>query len=192
LRYTPVIALLAAVWFTAATRAQEVLVRANGEQLHIAAPLLRFISGTPLESLRNGAAVPFDIQVSILSDGRQTILRRAFERFVVSYDLWEERFSVTRMRSTRASASHLTAQQAEAWCLDRLELSAAGLPAQKQLWVRLDIRASHGRESQPLEQDGLSIGALIELFSRPGKAPGVTQFRAESGAFTLAAARRTQ
>jgi hypothetical protein len=96
------------------------------------------------------------------------------------------------MRSVRAGASHLTAQQAETWCLDRLELSAAGLPAQKQLWVRLDIRANHGRDTQALEQDGLSIGALIELFSRPGKLPGVTQFHAESAAFTLAAVRRTQ
>jgi hypothetical protein len=191
-RYTPVIALLAAPWFTAATRAQDVLVRAAGEQLQISAPSLHFISGKPLESLRNGAALAFDIQVSVLSDSPQIAPRRAFERFVVSYDLWEERFSVTRMRSTRAAASHLTAPQAESWCLDRLELPTTGLPRDRQLWVRLDIRANHGRDTQPLEEDGLSIGALIELFSRPGKTPGVTQWRSESGAFTLASLSRTQ
>ena len=103
MRYTPVIAVLAAAWFTAATRAQDVVVRASGDQLQLAAPTLRFIAGKPLDSLRNGAAVAFDIQVSVLSDSRQVVLRRAFERFVVSYDLWEERFSVTRMRSGRAA-----------------------------------------------------------------------------------------
>jgi hypothetical protein len=191
-RYTPVIAVLAAVSFTAATRAQDVLVRVTGEKVQIAAPSVRFLAGKSLDSLRNGAAVAFDIQVSILSDGRQTVLRREFERFVVSYDLWEERFSVTRMRSTRAAASHLSAQQAEAWCLDAFAVPTAGLPTERQLWVRLDIHANHGRDSQPLADEGLSIGTLIELFSRPGKAPGVTQWRAESGAFTLAALQKAQ
>ena len=192
MRYTPVIAVIAAVWLAAATRAQDVLVRTAGDQIQIAAPALRFIAGKPLESLRNGAAVSYDIQVTVLGDSRQTVLRRAFERFVISYDLWEERFSVTRMRSTRAAAAHLTAQQAEAWCLDRFHVPAGGLPTQKELWVRLDIRANHGRDTQPFEEDGLSIAALIELFSRPGKTPGVTQWRAESAGFTLASLARTQ
>jgi hypothetical protein len=191
-RYTPVVAVLAAALFTAATRAQDVLVRAVGDQLQLAAPSLRFISGKPLDTLRNGTAVAYDVQVSILSDNRQAVLRRAFERFVISYDLWEERFTVTRMRSTRSSASHLTALQAEAWCLDRFAIPFAGLPSDRQLWVRLDIHARNGRDSQPLEDDGLSIGALIELFSRPGKTPGVTQWRADSGPFTIEALRRTQ
>jgi hypothetical protein len=190
-RYLPVIAVVSAAIFTAATRAQEVSVRASGDQLQIAAPALRFISGRAFDTMRNGAAVAYDVQISVLGDNRQTVLRRSFERFVISYDLWEERFSVTRMRSTRAAVSHLTAQQAEAWCLERVSLPIAGLPSDKQLWVRLDIHGRTGREAQPLEEDGLSIGALIELFSRPGKGPGVMQWRAESGPFTIAALRRT-
>lgn len=188
--YTPVIALVAAVLFTAATRAQDVLVRATADGLGLAAPSVHFLSGKPLDSLRNGATVSFDIQVTLLSDNRQAIVRHALERFVISYDLWEERFSVTRMRTTRVSASHLTAQQAEAWCLDRFTLSTAGLPADRPYRVRLEVHASQGRDTQPIESDGLSIGTLIELFSRSGKSAGVTQWRAESNSFTLASLRK--
>lgn len=190
MQYRPVIALLAAALVTAATRAQDVLVRATADGLGISAPSVHFISGKPLDSLRNGATVAFDIQLTLLSDGRQTVLKHALERFVISYDLWEERFKVTRMRTTRASASHLTALQAEAWCLERFEFSTAGLAADRPLWVRLEVHATQARDTQPIEADGLSIGTLIELFSRSGKSAGVTQWRAESGAFTVASLRK--
>lgn len=192
MRYLAVIAVLAAPMFTAATRAQDVAVRAAGDQLQVSAPSVRFISGKPLDILRNGAAVAYDIQLSVLADNRQPPLRRAFERFVISYDLWEERFTVSRLRSTRSSASHLTALQAESWCLDRFSIPFAGLPQDRPLWVRLDIRASNGRDTQPLDDEGLSIATLIELFSRPGKTPGVTHWRADSEPFKIADLRRTQ
>lgn len=191
-RYKLVAGLVAAACFTAATRAQDVLVRAAGDQLTVAAPSLRFITGRSLDTLRNGNAVAFDVQVSILADSRSTVLRRSFERFVVSYDLWEERFSVTRMRSVRASVSHLSAQQVESWCLDKFTLPASGLPADRPLWVRVDVRAQNGRNVRTFEDDGLSIGALIELFSRQAKSADTHQWRAESGSFTLAELRRTR
>ena len=69
-----------------------------------------------------------------LSDNRQLVLRRGFERFVVSYDLWEEKFSATRMRTARTSASHLSAEAAEAWCLDHLSVPAGGLTTDKPVY----------------------------------------------------------
>ena len=93
--------------------AQDLVLRRAGDELRVAAPRLHFLTGKPLERMRNGAAVTFDMQVTILPDNRQVILRRGFERFVISYDLWEEKFSVTRVRSARATASHLTAEAAE-------------------------------------------------------------------------------
>lgn len=178
-RHTVVIA--AAVFVArAAMPAQEVAVRLAGDDLRVAAPKFHFLTGKPLESLRNGASVAFDIQVSILGDGRQTVLRRSFERFVFSYDLWEERFSITRMRSSRASASHLTAAGAEAWCLGGMALSVAGLPRDKPLHIRIDVRAQNGRQREEPEDDGLSLGALIEMFSRPARTGDPMQWRAES------------
>jgi hypothetical protein len=168
-----------------ASSAQDLSVRLAGDQLRISAPKLHFLIGKPLENLRNGASVAFDVQVSILGDARQSVLRRSFERFVLSYDLWEERFSVTRMRSSRASASHLTAPAAETWCLDAFFLPVAGLPQDRPFHVRVDVRAQSGRRQEEAEEEGISLGALIELFSRPARPGDPLQWRAESKALML-------
>ena len=170
--------------------AQDATLRLTGEELRVSAPKLHFLTGKPLETLRNGSNVTFDIQVSILTDGKGTVLRRNFERFVVSYDVWEERFSVTRMRSTRASASRLTAQAAEAWCLERFTFQSAGLPADKPLWVRIDVGAKDSRERQDTSDEGLSLFTLIDLFSKSARPNGPMQWRAESQPVTLAELRR--
>src|SRR5688572_24208583 len=102
--------------------AAELTVRSTGDALKVAAPNFHFLSGKPLSRIRDGNAVSFDFQLSVLADSRTSVLRRTFERFVISYDLWEERFSVTRMRSSQASASRLTVEAAEAWCLDGIAL----------------------------------------------------------------------
>jgi len=174
--------------------AQEVPVQVQlaGERLQVTAPSLHFVSGKALEQLRNGNTVAFDVQVSVLADSRQTVLRRAFERFVLSYDVWEERFSVARMRTGRSSIAHLSARSAESWCLDKFSLLTTGLPPDRQLWVRIDVRAQEGRSRQePETEDGLSLATLIDLFSRPGRPKGDVQWRAESAPFQIASLRRS-
>jgi hypothetical protein len=170
-----------------------VQVRLSGDRLEVSAPSLNFVSGKALEHLRNGNSVAFDIQLSVLGDARQTVLRRAFERFVFSYDLWEERFSVARMRTSRGSVGNLSAHSAESWCIDKLSVLTAGLPQDRPLWVRIDVRAQEVRSRQTAEadEDGFSIAALIELFSRPGRPRGGLQWRAESTAFEIANLRRS-
>jgi hypothetical protein len=171
--------------------AQDVLVRLSGEHLRVSAPGFHFITGKPLENLKNGLTVPFDIQVSVLAEGKMTILDRSFERFIISYDLWEERFSVTRMRSTRASASHLTAGAAEAWCLEKFNLSTARLPEDKPFWVRVDVRARNSRDTGNNNDEGsLSLSTLIDILSRPAKKPGEYEWRAESMPVRLSELRR--
>jgi hypothetical protein len=174
--------------------AQEVSVRVSGDQLQVAAPGLNFLTGKPLERLRNGAAVRFDVQVSLLADSRLSVLRRSFERFIISYDLWEEKFSVTRMRSSRATVSHLTAPAAEAWCLNNISIHTAGLPQDKPFHVRIDIRAQNGREDTSMreEDENLSLATLIDLFSRNARQHGDAQWRAESALVKLAELRRTE
>ncbi|HYO84603.1 MAG TPA: hypothetical protein VES20_24590 [Bryobacteraceae bacterium] len=180
-RVTPVVLLTA---LAAPALAGDLQVRLEAGTLRLSASRLQFLTGKPLERLRNGASVAFDIQVSVLADSRQSILRRSFERFVVSYDVWEERFSVTRMRSSRSSASHLTAAAAQAWCLERFSMEAGGLPDNRPLWFRLDVRAAEARD--PNNDESLSLAALIELFSRPVKLSSGGQWRAESDAVVIA------
>jgi hypothetical protein len=181
-----------ALAMASAVLAQDVLVRLAGDQLQVSAPNFHFISGKPLESMKNGVAIPFDIQVSVLSDGKMTVLRRSFERFVISYDVWEERFSVALMRSNRSSVSHLGANAAESWCLNRFSVQAAGLPADKPFWVRIDVRAQNGRDQRDNgSEEGFSLSTLIDMFSRPPRQHLESQWRAESGPVRLADLGRT-
>jgi hypothetical protein len=137
------------------------------ERLRVAVPRLRFISGKPLERLQNGAPVPFAFQLSISTDRWVTVLSRDIERFVFSYDLWEEKFAVTKAGYPRKSISHLTARAAEAWCVDELSLAPSGIGARQQFWVRLDVKAENPAEQAELDrQENMSLTRLIEIFSR--------------------------
>src|SRR5262252_4766876 len=95
-------------------RGESLGVTWDGDNLYITAPELRFLSGKPLAKLKNADLVFFISQLTLFTDRFQTVYRRAPERFVVSYDLWEERFSVTVLSNERRRASRPTAESAEA------------------------------------------------------------------------------
>ncbi len=158
-------------------------MRSSSDQIRVAAPKLHFLTGNPLERLKNGNAVAFDFHLAIFGESKQSILRRNFDRFVISYDIWEERFSISRMRTARSSVSGLTADAAEAWCLENIAVSTSGLPPDRPVWVRLDIRAQDTRQALS-DQEALSLSSLIELFSRPGKREP-NQWRLEAGPIRL-------
>lgn len=165
--------------------AQELLVTNNGDLVRIAAPKFHFLSGKPLERIRNGRAVPYDFQLTIFSEPKGAALRRSLERFVFSYDLWEEKFQVKRIRGGDAS-QRLSAEAAEAWCLDQMSFSRSGLPANQSIWLRLEIRAQEPREELALSDDGgVSLTTLIEVFSRAQRAREQNYWKLESGPLRL-------
>lgn len=162
-----------------------------GDQLQVSAPKLHFISGKQLERLHNGAAVPFDFQLSLAAAGAKNVaLERALERFVVSYDLWEEKFAVVRLRNSRRSGAHLTATAAEAWCLDNISLPTNAIPTDKGMWVRLEIRSAELKSPAQISEDGgVSLATLIELFSHPVRS-SQDHWTMETGPFRLADVKR--
>ena len=58
--------------------AKELMLRASADQIQVSAPKLHFLSGKPLERLKNGNAVAFDFNLIVLNDNRESILRRNF------------------------------------------------------------------------------------------------------------------
>src|ERR1700686_790123 len=94
-------------WSMAAPR---LLIRREGpSSLRVSAPQIRFLTGKPLEQLKNGASVSFALQVTITSsESASNFLARMFDRFVVSYDLWEEKFKATRPGPPLREASRLS------------------------------------------------------------------------------------
>ena len=144
------------------------LLRAN------VAPTFHFVTGRPLENLKSGSTVTYDVQIALVNDQRVMEARGA-ERFVFSYDLWEERFSVAQLtargsRSARTTVTNLTAGAAEQWCIDRVGLSFAGLDRSRSYRLRLEVRADGPRRRErvdPATEPPVSLATLIDLFSRP-------------------------
>ena len=151
--------------------AQPIDVTFDGDNLHVSAPSLHFLTGKPLERLKDAATVVFLSQLTLFSENRDVAIRRAPVRFVVSYDLWEEKFSVTQLGSIPRSTPHvLSAEAAEAWCLEGLAISALGLPPDRPFWLRFELRTADQKDlAGGAGEPGLNLRSLIELFSRrPG------------------------
>jgi hypothetical protein len=157
-----------------------------GGDIRVTAPSLHFLSGRSLSRLRDGAAVPFDFQLVISAGSKDNAVARALERFVISYDVWEEKFSVVRVRDLRKSGMRLSAASAEAWCLDNIVVPAANLPADQQLWARLEVRTVEAKEpAGTLPDSGINLATLIDIFSRPSR-PQQDRWQLESAPFQLA------
>jgi hypothetical protein len=155
--------------FTLGLSAQALRVRLDGDDLRISAPQLRFLSGKPLEKLRDGASVVFLAQLSISMEVNAPAIKRAVDRFVVSYDVWEEKFAVSRTGLERET--HLSSAAAESWCLEHLAIGIEGLAPDKPFWLRLELRAEDARDQAAVVgESGINLTRLIEVFSNPAHA----------------------
>ncbi len=150
-------------------QANTVSVRLRDGQLSLEAPQFHFLHGRAVDRLHDGHALAYEFQLSVRGEAHAEVLRRAIERFFISYDLWEEKFVVAAVRAPGRPVSHLAAPAAEAWCLDRILLSTAGIDADRQLWIRLDVRAEDISSIAPSGDATLDLSTLIDLFSRPGR-----------------------
>jgi hypothetical protein len=172
--------------------ADNLAVSFDGDNLRVAAPGLHFLVGKPLQRLKEAATVTYLSQLTLFGDAQGTVLKRSpIERLVVSYDLWQEKFSVTIPGGGKRSLPNATAAQAESWCLENLAISATGLPPAQPFWVRFDLRTSDRRDLGALVGDrGVSLGSLIDLFSRKASAGDLSWMR-HDGPFRLLELPRT-
>ncbi|HUQ91855.1 MAG TPA: hypothetical protein VM120_09245 [Bryobacteraceae bacterium] len=150
--------------------------------MRVAAPKLHFLNGKTVDAVRSGRAIALDFQFSIMAG--TLVLKRALERFVISYDLWEEKYAVTRL-GVRKAQSNLTQEKAEAWCLENLSVATDGVSADRLVTVNLEIR-EHRPEAIAtiLTEPGISLYGLIEIFSRPARSEQL-KWRLQSGPIRL-------
>jgi len=145
-------------------------VERDGDRLRLSAPQFRFLTGPPLERLHDGRSVTYVLSVSLQVRGGERHGSRLTREVIVSYDLWEERFSVVQAGDPKVAASHLTAAAAEAWSLDLLALPTRDVPADKTFVVKLDGSV---REEGALSADtpsAATFAGLIDLLSRKTRA----------------------
>jgi hypothetical protein len=142
----------------------------DGDNLRVAAPTLHFLTGKPLERLKYGDVVAYVLQLELLNESRTAVIRPQKGRFVVSYALWEEKFSVTQIESTPGvgprTVEGLSATAAEAWCFDNLAISTLGLSPNQYYWLRLGLRTGTARDFADESKIGISIHDLIEFLGR--------------------------
>jgi hypothetical protein len=148
--------------------------RLEGEQLHVAAPNFSFLTGKPLQRLKDGASVAFIAQLTVSTSPNYLIPdARSVARFAVSYAIWEENFSITRITDLpdqKRSVSHLSGPAAEAWCFENLTINRADLPADRPFYIQLDLRVEDPRDQSGVIGDtGISIKRMVEIFSQPAR-----------------------
>jgi hypothetical protein len=173
------ICLTSVLLFRAASAAPDSLaVFLDGDYLRVSMPHLDFLKGRPLDRLKDGASVVFDGQVTLSTSPNSLFpVARAVARFAFSYDIWEERFSVTKIGQSpesRRSWSHLSAQAAENLCIENLLIDRSEIPANKPFYVQLDIRRAEDPKDQLgiIGDPGINVTRfLIEVFGRPPRSP---------------------
>lgn len=164
----------------------DLFVRQAPGEIRVTAPHAHFLTAQALERLHDGAAAQFDFQFSVAAGSKNNVVARAVERFVVSYDVWQEKFSVVRLRDFRKSGPKASAIAAESWCVDNIALAASLFPSDQQLWAKLEIRSVDPKDQTSAWADsGISVTTLIELFSRPTR-PQQDRWSLETPPFRLA------
>jgi hypothetical protein len=154
--------------------AEELILNWRDNRLEFSAPRVHFLTGKPLERLHKAAQVPFDFQITLWAGTRTQEFRKIPQRFVISYDLWDETYQVVKTLGGLKKISHLTAPQAEAWCLAQMPVDVSGLASNETFWARVDIRTQDGKLApvfgrESITESGISLNSLIDLFSRPAQ-----------------------
>jgi hypothetical protein len=161
-------ALWAPVAFAAFTFAEsaQLTVERDGDRVRVSAPRLDFLSGPPLQQLRDGRSVTYVFTVSLEVQSGHTAGMDLTRQVVFSYDLWEERFAVVRADDPKVSASHLTAAAARAWCMELLSLPASAAPTDKTFVVKLECSVREDERRPADTPVATTLTGLIDVLSR--------------------------
>jgi hypothetical protein len=146
----------------------------DGDNLRVSAPGLHFLTGKPLQRLKDGATVVYLAQLGLFEDAGflRPIRLAPIDRFAVSYDIWDQgKFSVTMLNPTPRTSPNLSAGATELWCLENMAISTSNLAQEQRFYLRLEMRTADQRDlSSVVAGPGIS---LTELVLRLGKKAGV-------------------
>jgi hypothetical protein len=177
---------VAVAWPAARLVSQSLTVSTVSGALQVRAPGFHFIAGEPLARLKDGQTVSVELAVNVLPNQGASAAAQRRDVFVLSYDLWEERFAVRVSGTPPRTISHLSPAAAEAWCLQQLAVpvdALGSLGRNVPFWVRLDYRVLNGSSAPERDRGGLTLGGLIEVFSR--RQAGEIAHSIEAGPFRV-------
>jgi hypothetical protein len=153
----------------ALSQSRSLVVERKGEELYVSAPQLHFLRGKALEMLHNGSTVTYIITLTAASEHSRKPDCMFRERFMVSYDLWEEKYSVVQGGAEGRSASRLSAAAAEAWCLENVPVPVRAVPEQRPFVIKLECSVDESETGNgDNANSALTLSGLIDIFSRKG------------------------
>jgi len=94
--------------------AQALTARTDGDRLRVSVSGTRFLSGDALKKLHDGVPVSYMFQLSALTSRFGSTMAKTEYRFVISYDIFEEKFQVSRVRPTARVVSHRPSRRSRA------------------------------------------------------------------------------
>jgi hypothetical protein len=167
--------------------AQSFDVRAVADVLQLRGSGVGLIEGRVAEHLKDGRSVRADFELTLLDKPRGGAVAHGQYGFIVSYDLWEQRFAVTRAGTPPRSISHLSARSAEGWCLENMTVPLASLGRfahNVPFWIRIDYRVQdRAPAANPEDDSTFGLRTLIDVLSRrrqdemPGRSLEAGPFR---------------
>jgi hypothetical protein len=164
--------------------AQSLSLRLDGAEIRFSSSRIHFLTGEALDRLRDGATVHYEFQLTLRTDRFGKAQARSVERFAVSYDLWEEKFAITKLGPPPRSVSNLRASAAEAWCLDNLALPSAVVGGNQEFWIRVEYRSDEPNANDAGGESGFTLSSLVDIFSRRSRRERVSGYE-EAGPFRL-------
>lgn len=183
--------LLAALLYPAFGEGQSLKPYVEGDQLHLRGSNMKLLSSEAKQQLRNGATVTYAFRVSVMG-ARNGDARGSFTyHCVFSFDLWEEKYKVSRREPGYRSAANLTQAAAEQLCLESLLVSVSILPTDRPFWITLVYEMEDRRSSDNPESSTSIPGKLVDIFSRRTK-DSLPIDIVESGPFRLTDLRKAR
>jgi hypothetical protein len=167
-------------------------LKRHGDYLSVTAPQFQFLSGRAVEKLRNGSTVTYILTLTVASERSKNPAFVLQKKFAVSFDLWEEKYSVVQKNPNGRSASRLNAAGAEQWCLESLPIPAGSVPERSPFMVRLECAIEDDAEKEkPENRPGLTLATLIDVLSRK-KQEEPFRLEATAGPFVLEQLKQTK
>jgi hypothetical protein len=166
--------------------AQALSVRLENDYLRVTAPQLEFLTGKPLDRLHDGRNVNYLGQLTVSTGADRIVQGRSVVRFAFSYDIWTSRFKVTVMtpglKTPGPSAKNLTAEAAQAWCLDQMKIDLSHVPVDRPVYIRIEMRSEDPKDTEGIVGDkGINLSGLIAVFSHPVRDKQVIHVAEEIG-----------
>ena len=144
-------------------------VHLNGDQLHVKAPDLQFLSQAAQARLHDGATVTYKFRLLVSATKTGTPTAEHIYHCVFSFDILEEKYKVSRREPGYRSTSHLSESTARDLCLDSLTIPAASLANNAAFWISMEYQLEDRQASADHSDSRSVLDTLVNIFGRRSK-----------------------